>query len=196
VKPTDAKSIFQVLQERYASSEIFVETLPALAFFAVNFLTDLRTATLVTLIVTPVAIVLGYLINCRLPWIAIVSAAVMSVLGLSSLLFDNELFIKISPTIGNGLFALTLLLGWFSNPSFLQRALGRMVSLTPHGWKVLTFSWIVFALIWAGTNELVWRWLSTDAWVTYKTFNDLPMLVGYVAVTRFVARRFWEVANN
>lgn len=196
LKPTDSKSTFQVLRERYANSEILVEVLPALTFFAVNFLFDLRTATLTTLIVTPVAILLGYLINNRLPWIAIVSAVVMSTLGLSSLLSDSDLFIKISPTIGNGLFALALLVSLFFNPSLLQRALGRLLSLSIKGWKVLTFSWIAFALIWAGTNELVWRWFLTDTWVAYKTFNDLPMLVGYVVLTRFVARRFWEVRET
>jgi intracellular septation protein len=73
--------------------------------------------------------------------------------------------------------------------------LGRQLSLTNKGWKVLTLTWVAMALAWASTNEIVWRLFSTDNWIAYKTFNDIPILLGYIIATRALAGRFWKVQS-
>jgi intracellular septation protein len=55
--------------------------------------------------------------------------------------------------------------------------LDSMFNLDAEGWKKLTLRWGLFFLVMAVVNEIVWRSVSTDAWVAFKTFGFLPLTV-------------------
>ena len=50
-----------------------------------------------------------------------------------------------------------------------------MFTLTEEGWRKLTIRWALFFAAMAVLNELVWRNVSTDAWVSFKAFGFLPL---------------------
>ena len=50
-----------------------------------------------------------------------------------------------------------------------------VVTLTEEGWRKLTIRWALFFAVMAVVNELVWRNVSTDAWVSFKAFGFLPL---------------------
>jgi intracellular septation protein len=54
--------------------------------------------------------------------------------------------------------------------SYMAALMGEIMPMRAEGWMILTrrMAWFFAAL--AVTNEGVWRLMSTDAWVNFKTF--------------------------
>jgi intracellular septation protein len=46
-----------------------------------------------------------------------------------------------------------------------------MLPLEANGWMILTRRTSIFFLLLAITNEIVWRNMSTNSWVNFKTFG-------------------------
>jgi intracellular septation protein len=92
---------------------------------------------------------------------------------------NDERFFKMKPTIIYALFAGLLGLGLWRGQSWLQYVLDGVVPLTPEGWMVLTRRLTVFFVVLAVANELVWRTMSTDIWVNFKTFVLPLALFGF-----------------
>jgi len=106
---------------------------------------------------------------------ALVSAVVVLVFGGLTLVFQNETFIKVKPTIIYLLFAGTLLGGLLLRRPLLEIVFDQMFHLTEEGWRKLTVRWTLFFLLLALLNEIVWRTQSTDVWVAFKAFGVLPL---------------------
>lgn len=54
--------------------------------------------------------------------------------------------------------------------------------------------WITFSLLFAATNEVAWRSLSTDAWVMLKTLLEPTSILVFYLVTRATAREHWRTS--
>ena len=93
--------------------------------------------------------------------------------GLSS----GTIFIKIQPTIFNGLFAAVLLGGLLVRRAMMREFFGTQFQLTPPTWFLLSRRWGIFFLCLAVANELVWRNASDADWVAFKTFVAAPASV-------------------
>ncbi len=180
------------LAARFLNRTVLLELGPTVVFFFANAAWGLMPATAAVMVATMVAVGLGLALDRRVPMIAVATLCIVLVLGGASLILNDEMFIKIRPTVGNSLFALALAVGLFFKPSFLMRALGDHVKLTTAGWRVLTFCWIVFALSLAGLNEIVWRSVTTDTWVAFKTALAPVALAGYVIITNIAAHIYWD----
>lgn len=101
-----------------------------------------------------------------------VTTAVLVVLfGGMSVWLNDERFFKIKPTIIYLLFAGILTVGLLRGQSWLQYVLEEMMPLKREGWMILTKRLAIFFAALAVANELVWRTMSTDAWVNFKTFG-------------------------
>jgi hypothetical protein len=103
--------------ERYLNRHILFEIAPGIIFFIVNYAWNLMVATAAVIIATLVFTVMGFLIERRIPVFPIVTVLLVLLLGGATLIFEDELFIKIKPTIGNFLFALILLSGLLFRPA-------------------------------------------------------------------------------
>lgn len=53
----------------------------------------------------------------------------------------------------------------------MQYVMEEALPLQQEGWMILTRRLMVFFLSLAVLNEVMWRFFSTDAWVTFKTFG-------------------------
>ena len=94
-----------------------------------------------------------------------------------TLIFQNETFIKIKPTVLYCLFGGALFVGlWLKRP-ILQIMFDGALHLTEAGWRILTWRWALFFLALAALNEAVWRTVSTEHWVMFKSFGFLPLTV-------------------
>ena len=47
--------------------------------------------------------------------------------------------------------------------------------LTQEGWRKLTWRWAFFFVFLAVLNEIIWRNFSTDFWVSFKVFGNMPI---------------------
>jgi intracellular septation protein len=180
--------------ERYLNRHILLELCPAAVFFAVNYGWGLMAATVAVLAATSAAV--GLVTERRVPILAVVTLVLVFLLGCASLAFDDAVFIKIKPTVGKCLFAAALAIGLLFRPSFLVRALGNQLRLTDKGWRVLTICWIGFALFVAALNEVVWRNTVTDTWVAFSTGWAPASVIGYVAITRLLAPKYWRADSD
>ncbi len=149
-------------------------------------------ATAVFMVAILVALAVSYALTRRLPMMALVSAVVVVVFGGLTLVLQDELFIKLKPTIIYLLFAGTLFGGILFRKPLLAMVFDQMFNLTAEGWRKLTVRWALFFLALAVLNEIVWRTQSTDTWVTFKVFGVMPLtfvfaMLQYPLLTKYAA---------
>lgn len=132
-------------------------------------------ATAVFMLAILVALAITYALTRRLPIMALVSAFVVLVFGGLTLIFQDETFIKLKPTIIYLLFGGTLLGGLLLGKSLLGVLFDQMFQLTDEGWRKLTWRWTFFFFALAVLNEIVWRTQTTDFWVSFKLFGVVPL---------------------
>lgn len=163
---------------------------PLLAFFLTNARFGIMTGTAVLMAAVTFSIVVTYAIERKVALLPIITLAMVLVFGGLTLLFDDELFIKLKPTIVNGIAAATLFGGLFFGKSLLQPLLGAaMPPLDDAGWRIMTFRWACYFVFLALLNEVIWRNFSTDFWVTFKVFGNLPLTIAFALAQMPLIRR-------
>lgn len=90
--------------------------------------------------------------------------------GLSVWLNDDRFF-KMKPTMIYLLFGGSLAVGLMRGQSYLKYVMEEMMPLEDEGWMLLTKRLAAFFLGLAVANELVWRLMTTETWVYFKTFG-------------------------
>lgn len=100
-----------------------------------------------------------------------VTAVLVVVFGGLSVWLNDERFFKMKPTIIYLLFGGALGLGLLRGRSWLELVMSEALPMTRQGWMILTRRVMLFFFALAAANEIVWRMMSTDAWVSFKTFG-------------------------
>ncbi len=149
-------------------------------------------ATAVFMVAVLVSLVVSYILIRRLPMMPVVSAIIVVLFGGLTLFLHNDTFIKMKPTIIYVLFGAVLLGGLIFRKPFLEMVFDSVFHLTEEGWRILTIRWSLFFFAMAILNEIVWRTMSTDAWVNFKVFGAMPLtfvfaLLQYPVLTRHAA---------
>jgi intracellular septation protein len=150
---------------------------PLAVFFVAYLWAGLMAATAALIGTTVLALVLSLAVARRVPLLPLITAAVVGVFGGLTLWFNDPVFMKMKPTIVQGLFSVLLFGGLAFGRSLLSPLLGAAWPMDPEGWRRLTFRFAVFFAAMAGLNELVWRTQSTDFWVTYKVFGIMGLTI-------------------
>ena len=101
----------------------------------------------------------------------IVTAVLVVVFGGLSVWFNDDRFFKMKPTLIYVIFAGILGFGLLKGRSYLEYVMEGMIPLTSEGYMILTKRITFFFLGLAVANEVIWRTMSTDAWVNFKTFG-------------------------
>jgi len=162
---------------------------PLAAFFIAYLLGGLYVATAALMIATVIAIALALIYERRVPAAPVATAVIVMVFGGLTLWLKDERFIKMKPTIVQALFAAILFGGLALRRPLLKPLLQAAWTLTDEGWRILTFRFAVFFAAMAALNEVVWRSVSTDAWVNFKIFGILLLtLLFTVAQVPLIAR--------
>ncbi|MFG1361031.1 septation protein A [Xanthobacter pseudotagetidis] len=155
--------------------KIGLEIGPLVLFFVGNSYGGIYFATGLFMVATAVALGAMWLLARRIAVMPLVSALVVTVFGGLTLWLQDDHFIKLKPTLLNAIFGLALLGGLAFKKPLLPYVFDGMVNLTDAGWHKLTVRWGIFFLVMAALNEVVWRSVSTDTWVAFKTFGYLPL---------------------
>ena len=132
-------------------------------------------ATALFMVATAVSLILSWMLMRKVPVMPLVSGAVVFVFGALTLWLQNDTFIKMKPTIVNGLFAAVLLGGLAFGKPLLGHVFGSAFRLDDEGWRKLTLRWGLFFVFLAVLNEVVWRQFSTDFWVAFKVWGTMPI---------------------
>ncbi|MEO0999330.1 MAG: septation protein A [Pseudomonadota bacterium] len=133
-------------------------------------LSRVLTATAVFVPTVLAALGVSWVLTRKLPRMAVLTAGVVVIFGGLTLALQDDTFIKMKPTILYALFAGILFIGIARGTSYLEYLMGEMMPLDPEGWRKFTLRFAVFFAILAVLNEVVWRSVSTDMWVNFRTF--------------------------
>jgi len=98
--------------------------------------------------------------------------------------FNDERFFKMKTSIVYGVFAVLLGIGLLRGQSWLAFVLNDAMPMRDEGWMILTKRLCAMFVALAVLNEVIWRTMSTDAWVKIETFGFPIALVGFL---------FWQI---
>jgi len=150
------------------------EILPLAALFIGNAIDDIFLGAKAAVLCAVIIVVYNRLIEKRWPVFALFSALISALFTLVALLVGDSLFIKIQPTLFNGLFSLFLLGGWLRGHAVMKVFFGSQFSLTQSTWRLLSLRWGLFFAALGLANEWAWRLLDDDGWVFFKVFVAAP----------------------
>lgn len=127
-------------------------------------------ATIVFVPILLVAMGMLWALTGKLSRIQVFTAFMVIFFGTLTWYFNDERFFKMKTSIVNGMFALILGIGLLRGKSLLKWVMGEMLPMQDEGWMILTkrlaFGFAALAI----ANEVIWRTMSTDAWVKIETF--------------------------
>ncbi len=109
----------------------------------------------------------------------LVTLVLVVVFGGLTVWFNDERFFKMKPTLIYLIFGGILGFGLLRGKSYLRIVMDEMIPLTPEGWMILTRRFTAFFFALALANEVIWRTMSTGAWVNFKTFGLTLAIFGF-----------------
>jgi intracellular septation protein len=166
---------------------------PLLVFFTSFKFLGIFAATGAFMAAVMIALVLGFVLERRLSPMPIFTAVLVLIFGGLTIYLKNEMFIKIKVTVLYGFFAAVLIGGLAFNRLFIKYVFAQAFELDEPGWRQLTWRWGLFFAALAMLNEAVWRNVSTDRWVDFKTWGIIPLIFLFaLAQTPFVMKHHVE----
>lgn len=153
---------------------------PLLVFFSAYYLTDKNVfvATGIFMAATAVAMLVSRIKTGKVSAMLMFSGVMVLGFGGLTIWLHDESFIKIKPTLYYVMVASILLFGLWTGRPTLKLVLGHAYpGLSERGWALLSRNWAIFFLALAGSNELVWRTMSTEFWLGYKLWGALPATI-------------------
>ena len=163
------------VEESQQLLKLAVELGPLLVFFVMNSRAGIFWGTGLFIGATLISLAASRILFGRIPVMPLVSGFFVVVFGSLTLWLQNDLFIKLKPTIVNLIFATALFGGLLAKKSLLRYIFGEVFLLTEEGWRKLTMRWATFFVALALLNEVAWRYFSTDTWVSFKVFAVMPL---------------------
>ena len=107
----------------------------------------------------------------KLSKMQLATLAIVAVFGGLTIWLNDERFFKMKPTLIYAAASATLGFGLIRGKSYLQLVMDEALPMLPEGWMILTRRVAAFFAALAVANEAVWRTMSTEAWVNFKTFG-------------------------
>ncbi|MDB5902544.1 MAG: septation protein [Betaproteobacteria bacterium] len=126
-----------------------------------------------------------------------VSLGVITIFGGATLLFGNPTFIKWKPTVLYWLFAVTLAAAALVfRKNLVRSVMEKQVSLPEPVWNRLLASWIAFFAAMGALNLYVAYNYSLDAWVNFKLFGGMGLMLVFVLLQGLMLARHVHDKNT
>jgi intracellular septation protein len=166
---------------------------PVILFFIAFKVYDIYVATAVAMAATFLQIGWAWLRHRKVDNMLWISLAVIVVFGGATLLLQDETFIKWKPTVLYWLFSAVLAVAALAFRKNLIRAMmGTQVTLPEVVWGKLLASWIAFFALMGALNLIVAYNFSTDAWVNFKLFGGIGLMLVFIVLQGLMLARHIE----
>jgi len=170
--------------------KLLIDFFPIILFFVAFKVWGIYVATGVAIAATVVQI--AYLRHKHgkvepMQWMGL---GVIVVFGGATLLAHSETFIKWKPTVLYWLMGSALLIGQLVfRRNFIKSLMGAQIELPETAWRGLNWAWTGFFAAMGVLNLWVAYTFSTDAWVNFKLFGGLGLMLAFVlAQAAFLSR--------
>lgn len=122
-----------------------------------------------------------------------VSLGLVVVLGGATVWFHNETFIKWKPTLLYWVMGASFALSqWVFGKNLLRVLLGEQLQLPEFVWKRLNLAWVTFFALMGVLNLWVAYHFSTDAWVNFKAFGGIGLMLAFTVAQGLYLGRYVE----
>jgi intracellular septation protein len=164
---------------------------PLIVFFLSFKLGDMFIATGAFMVASVVAMIASRVLTGHIAPMLKVTFVIVMVMGGLTLYLQDETFVKMKLTVINSLFAVVLLGGMLTGRLYIKMIMELAFEMDEEGWRKFTRNYVIFLVVMAVLNELIWRTQSDDFWVNFKTFGymgatfvfilaQMPMLMKYI----------------
>ncbi len=155
--------------------------IPATAVFSAAFLAAMAYSWIKVRHVSPMTLFTG---------------AIVIIFGGLTIWLDNDLFIKLRPTIVNTLLGTLLLGGHLLGRSPVKALFGQAFPpLKERGWTIFTYAWVGFFFFSAALNEILRRVLSDNAYVAYISWGDILLTFGFLIILMPIILKYEDPAE-
>jgi intracellular septation protein len=166
---------------------------PVIVFFVAYKFQGIYFATGIAIAATVAQIAWVWLKHRKVDAMLWVSLGVIAVFGGATLLLQDETFIKWKPTVLYWLFAAVFVLSPLLFKKNLIRAMMRnQVALPEPVWDKLTLSWVAFFAFMGLANLYVAYNYTTDAWVNFKLFGGMGLMLAFVLLQAVMLAKYVE----
>ena len=160
-----------------------IEYGPLILFFVVNYAAGILFATAALVAATIIALGISWALDRHIPMMTLLGGIAVTFFGGLTWVLDDPFYIKIKPTVISLLIAVILSGGLLIKRNPLKAMLGTKLQLSDTGWRQVTWMWAAMFATSALANELAWRNLSDDGWVTFKLFGLTGISVVFALLT-------------
>ena len=149
---------------------------------------DFQKATWVLVIVSALALALGFATERRVAPLPLIYGGAALVFGALTLIFHDPRFVKMKTTFVDLSLGIAMLVGLYLGKSPIKLLVGESLKMSDDGWKTLTLRFGVFFIALAILNEIVWRTQPDKVWVLFRmpglliiaflfSFTQIPMMM-------------------
>lgn len=164
---------------------------PILLFFAAYKFGDIYYATATAILASLIQVLWSRYRLGHFEKLQLFTLLTLILLGGSTLLFRNELFIKWKPTAIYWLLSISFLLSQFigQKKPLIQRIAEKNIRLQNAIWYHLNLSWSIFFALLGILNVYIIYHFDTDTWVNFKLFGTMGLTLLFVIVQGFYMAR-------
>lgn len=177
--------------------KMLFDVFPVILFFIAFKLSGIYVATAVAIAATFAQIGWLWMRGRKVDNMLWVSLAVITVFGGATLLFKDDTFIKWKPTVLYWLFGVVLAVaGFVFKKNLIRSMMEKQVSLPEPIWTRLLTSWIGFFVLMGVLNLYVAYNFSTDAWVNFKLFGGIGLMLVFVLLQALMLAKHVQDKNE
>jgi len=167
--------------------KLLFDFFPLLLMFATFKIFGIYVATAVAIVATIAQVIYLKVRGKKVEPMMWIGLGIIVVAGGATIIFKNEMFIKIKPTVLFVVMAIAIAVAQFGfgkNP--ISVIFNHQIQAPPLVWKKLALAWIVFLMLVAVLNLYFAYYQSTDTWFLFKTFGDMGLFLVFI-----VAQIIW-----
>lgn len=169
------------------------EIFPVLIFFIIFKMYGIFPATAAAIAASVLQAAWTWFRHSKIEKMVLVNLGIIVVFGGATLLLHDETFIKWKPTVLYWAFALVLTVSEMLMGKNLMRAMmSKQMTLPDAVWKKVNLSWAIFFTLMGILNLYVAFNFSTNAWVNFKLFGGMGLLLAFAIGQAVVLSRHLE----
>jgi intracellular septation protein len=171
--------------------KLLYDLLPIFAFFVAFKFFGIFVATGIAILAVLFQLGMTYVQGKKPDLMQWITLAMVVLLGGSTLIFRNEMFIKWKPTAVYWVLALVFAISdLILKKNLVKAMLQKSLTLPNKAWSTLNFTWYTFFFIMGALNLFVIYTFDTPTWVNFKLFGTLILTLGFALFQAFLVSRY------